>query len=178
MNHLKSYQALLNSNTALYIQSHGQTGTFALGFHGPDVEINKWYNLFCNMDTRPRDEWGDFPKSPRLVYIGPSLAYINITKERLRSTLILYFSVTIPLVKDIETKYYYDETTEIETWERDEELLNKMAEEAADHFIANEIKVHCFVPRATNDVLNELSAIIAQNEDEHNTFRKIVLKTS
>jgi hypothetical protein len=81
---LKSYQALLDPNFRLLIQSYGETGLFAIGFQGSDEQITKWHNLFSNFDSRDRDGWNEFPKSPRLCYVSPSLAYISLSKERLR----------------------------------------------------------------------------------------------
>lgn len=148
INQLKSYQALLHAETELFIQAHGNTGTFALAFAGPEKEIEKWHNFFSNFDNRPKNKYDEFPKCPRLTYIGPRFAYINITRERLKEAFMMYFMTNIPLLKDVKSQYIFDEVTEESFWVRDEEEIARLANEASDDFINNQIKTHCFMPES------------------------------
>lgn len=174
---LKSYQQLIHPETHLFIQTHGEKGMFALGFQGPESEIQKWHTLFCNFDTRARDECGDFPKPPRLIFLGPSLAYINLSKERLRASLFLHFLTNIPLLGDVQTSYSFDEETETESFTRDELEIERLAREAAEHFVTHEFKTRCFIPHEQRPLFSEFSCALhnAMSEQDASTrFESLV----
>jgi len=166
----KSYQNLIHSDTKLYIQAHGDTGTFALAFAGPESEIQKWYNFFSNFDNRGKNEYNEFPKSPRLVYIGPRFAYINITKERLYNAFKLYFVTNLPLCKDIPSSYSFDEETEVETWTRDDALIDSTANDLANQFIAEHIQTQCFMPQSYKSDIGGYVNSIRQNNHDTDTM--------
>lgn len=170
---LKSYQNLINSNVQLFMQAHGDSGMFALGFRGPNSEIIKWHNFFCNFDTRPRNDWGAFPNPPRIKYLHDNLAFINISKTRIRSALMLYFETNIPLLKDVETKIVFNEEKEESVFERNEEEIIRLANEAADCFMVNEIKTHCFVPESGSAAMNEYSVSLNRREEKTSAIEKL-----
>ena len=154
---LKSYARLLEDGISLIIQAYGQTGNHALGFKGSKEGIEKWHNLFSNFDTRPRDPWKGLPPAPSIRWLYDTVAFINLSKERLRSSLYLYFYTNIALDGDAgvkSTKKWDEEAGEL-TITQDEESLEKLAHQAADHFIETHIHTHCFVPETDNGAASE-----------------------
>jgi hypothetical protein len=140
---LKSYQRLLHPSTKLWIQAHGETGTFALACEGPEDQIRLFHNLFSNFDPRERDDWGEFPAAPRLKRQN-GLAYINITKARLRDSLLGYFRGNIALY-DIRGEAVYNEEKNDIVVTYDEAAIEGLAQEATDRFIQHEIKTRTFL---------------------------------
>jgi len=153
---LQAYRSLLHPSVKLWIQAHGETGTFALACEGPEDQIQLFHNLFSNFDPRPRDQWGDFPSTPRLKRLYDNLAYINITKERLWGTIYAYMRGNIELL-DMPGKARYDADKDEIVIDNDDEAIDALAKEAATHFIDNEIKTRTFVPTPTVGGLDEFA---------------------
>lgn len=152
---LKSYQNLVNSDTKYWIQTHGETGCYALGCEGSDQQIRLFHNLFCNYDTRARNKWGDFPHSPRLKTAYNGLSYINITKARIYETILAYFRCNIPLLDLKPTKHVNDEGDISFSYENDK--IESLAKEATQFFVDNEIKIRMFIYAPTKSFSEEFS---------------------
>jgi hypothetical protein len=58
----------------------------------------------------------------------------------------LHFLTNIPLLGDVQTSYFFDEETETESFARDELEIERLAHEAAEHFVTHEFKTRCFIP--------------------------------
>lgn len=185
---LKSYESLVHPSIRLYLETHGDTGNFAFGIHCIDPEmpesqsdslIRGWHNLISNFDSRPKisvkNGEPEFPAAPRLSFIGPKLAYFNVTKERLKQALVLYFTVNLPLRGDVSTSYYYDEITEIECWERDEEEIARLAEECAQLFMDEQVVHYRFMPTNTRQVLSEFVQTTERlNRESESLFEQLI----
>jgi hypothetical protein len=99
------------------------------------------YNLFVNYDPRPANAFGEYPPALRLCH-QHELSYVNVTPDFLRAVLINYFTSALPGRGFPVT--VVDDGDEA-TWSVDKAALATFAAECADHFVANEIAIKCFL---------------------------------
>lgn len=139
---LSSYQSLLldprphpNRPVRWLSQSHGEVPNRALAFQGSEAYIALCHNLFINYDDRPAAGWKGHP------YVNLKrdydVAYINVTPNRLYSTLFAYFRANISHRGELKGVWGGDRSYKA--------ALGNLASRAANAFIENEIELCTFL---------------------------------
>jgi len=164
------YQALLNDRLRWISQSYGDVCNRAIAFRplpgltgvALEAAYERVQNLFVNHDPRPRNAppfdcpgvLGEYPAPPEFCWVYDIL-YVNMTENRLRATLVNYFRAALPSHLGKTVKVDDPEDEDATDFVYDEQEVQRVAEQCADHFIAHEIQVNCFLPNPDRFVPDE-----------------------
>jgi hypothetical protein len=146
MTSYRCYDALINDNVQWLSQSYGHTR--AIGFKPrPSCQdfkssLSKIITLFANFDPPARDAWNEYPAAPRLCRYYDTV-YVNMDDERLRATLVNYFTANLPREMGRVVETPAEDGPDID-YVYDEDEVAQVAANLAARFM-DTIEVSCFL---------------------------------